>query len=137
MVRISGAALSGIVALLCLADAGAFLPPPLAVAGGHVHLSQQRRVSGTPKGAAPLQRRTPGTALSMKEGGDGGGDGGEKGAWERLKDSFKEGVDEDGKTTISEAEKNMSYAVDLVTLTAGAAVFTCLFLNLMGKVPCI
>jgi len=79
----------------------------------------------------------PSTALSLKDEGGGGGDGDEKGVWERIKDSFKEQVDEDGKRSASEAEKTLSYAVDLVTVTAGAAVFTCLFLNLMGKVPCI
>eukprot|EP00285_Hemiselmis_virescens_P016917 CAMPEP_0173379488 /NCGR_PEP_ID=MMETSP1356-20130122/2415_1 /TAXON_ID=77927 ORGANISM="Hemiselmis virescens, Strain PCC157" /NCGR_SAMPLE_ID=MMETSP1356 /ASSEMBLY_ACC=CAM_ASM_000847 /LENGTH=99 /DNA_ID=CAMNT_0014332833 /DNA_START=146 /DNA_END=445 /DNA_ORIENTATION=+ len=90
----------------------------------------------TPKEAAAMRRVVPVTALRMKEGGEGDGEK-DKGAWEKLKDSFKEGVDADGKAQASEAEKFISYAVDLVTVTAGAAVFTCLFLNLMGKVPCI
>uniref|UniRef100_A0A7S0W3H4 Uncharacterized protein n=1 Tax=Hemiselmis tepida TaxID=464990 RepID=A0A7S0W3H4_9CRYP len=127
----------GLLVLLLLGGAACFTTPPPS-AGPHMPLFRhhQGRSRCTPKGTAAvlLQRAAPATTLSLKED---GGDGEEKGMWEKIKDSFKEGVDEDGKSTISEAERTMSYAVDLVTVTAGAAVFTCLFLNLMGKVPCI
>ncbi len=38
-----------------------------------------------------------------------------------------------GGGELSETEKTISYIVDLITLSAGAAVFSCLLLNLAGR----
>jgi hypothetical protein len=54
------------------------------------------------------------------------------------KDENKKGLPNDkdlskGDGKISEAEKTLSYIVDVITVSMGAAVFSCLLLNLAGK----
>mmetsp|Transcript_50773 Transcript_50773/g.119386 ORF Transcript_50773/g.119386 Transcript_50773/m.119386 type:complete len:137 (+) Transcript_50773:122-532(+) len=55
----------------------------------------------------------------------------EQGVWEKLTADFRE----EGKGNVF--EQVMNYAVDVFTVTAGAAVAMCLVFNLFGKIPCI
>lgn len=106
---------------------------PLLLLGGRCSASL-----GVPNGRVSLSRRSmrEGSLVAARMAEDNGkkDDGEEdKGLMGKIKGYFSS--NEDGSP--GQAETNLNYVVDLVTLSAGAAVFTCLFLNLMGKVPCI
>mmetsp|Transcript_20404 Transcript_20404/g.31871 ORF Transcript_20404/g.31871 Transcript_20404/m.31871 type:complete len:133 (+) Transcript_20404:280-678(+) len=124
--------LSLVLAILCcFTEVSCFTARPTKfTSSGRLAVSSSKRMPSLSRKSLGV---TPAEGLSLRMS-EGDGDKDEEGG---LLDKVKKAFTETEKGKGSPVEQNINFVVDLVTVTAGAAVAMCLLFNVMGKVPCI